>query len=248
MIYEALDPDDAGRELEWLIEADPHGAWTGFDVPVGEESVWLLHAMYELPGFPQLSVDDFTHRSDYPEGEVGDALAEMTGTNISDGLVGEPGPDWSRLRWVDAMTTTFREQPNPPSFRWLNNVTAAGVQGPPMGSMDINTLVGVSAALAQQSPGQLIFAHFADGSSWSARQIDPCFGDGPVVVKVRPEHLVDLPFASSPSNIWPADRSWIVYTDYDLSGTFVSGPAELIARLEASPDLEVIRWTSPETT
>ena len=129
MIYQPLGTDEANREIEWLVEADPDGVMTGFDVTVGEESVWLLHAMYELPGFPDLSVDDFSDRSDFPEGEVGDVLAQTTGTNIPDGLVGAPGPDWRRLKWADAMATPFSQQSYPPSFRWLRNVTAAGVQG-----------------------------------------------------------------------------------------------------------------------
>ena len=40
-------------------------------------------------------------------------------------------------------------------------------------------------------------------------------------------------------NIWPAAREWFVYTDWDGWGTKVSGPAELIERLAADPELEV---------
>lgn len=39
---------------------------------------------------------------------------------------------------------------------------------------------------------------------------------------------------------WPADRSWFVYGDVDLSCTYVAGPAELIDALLASADLEAI--------
>lgn len=46
----------------------------------------------------------------------------------------------------------------------------------------------------------------------------------------------------TPSNSWPADRSWLVYTDRDLQGTKVSGSCELIAALEADERLETIRW------
>jgi hypothetical protein len=47
--------------------------------------------------------------------------------------------------------------------------------------------------------------------------------------------------SGSPSNFWPADRSWFVYTDWDLWGTKVSGAAPLVERLENDPELEVIR-------
>ena len=49
--------------------------------------------------------------------------------------------------------------------------------------------------------------------------------------------------AFSPANIWPEDRSWFIYTDYDLWATRVSGSADLIARIENDPDLETIRWS-----
>jgi hypothetical protein len=46
--------------------------------------------------------------------------------------------------------------------------------------------------------------------------------------------------AGSPSNIWPDDRSWFVYSNYDLSGTRVSGSAELVASVVADSELETI--------
>jgi len=44
----------------------------------------------------------------------------------------------------------------------------------------------------------------------------------------------------SPSNFWPADQSWFVYTDWDLQGTKVSGSAALIAALVEDLRLETI--------
>ena len=46
----------------------------------------------------------------------------------------------------------------------------------------------------------------------------------------------------SPSNIWPDDRSWFVYTDWDLSGTRVSGSEELVASIVADQRLESISY------
>jgi len=44
----------------------------------------------------------------------------------------------------------------------------------------------------------------------------------------------------SPSNIWPVDRSWFVYTDADLWGTKISGSHELISCLVADDELETV--------
>ena len=50
---------------------------------------------------------------------------------------------------------------------------------------------------------------------------------------------------AAPNNIWPADRSWMVFTDYDLWATKVSGSHALIADLLNEPELEAIQtvWT-----
>jgi len=45
----------------------------------------------------------------------------------------------------------------------------------------------------------------------------------------------------TPGNIWPEDRSWLVYTDYDLLGTKVSSSTHLVERLESDPELETLR-------
>lgn len=47
---------------------------------------------------------------------------------------------------------------------------------------------------------------------------------------------------STPSNWWPLDESWMVYTDWDLWATKVSGPSELITSIESDQDLECTRW------
>ncbi|MFI0960568.1 hypothetical protein ACH4S8_03960 [Streptomyces sp. NPDC021080] len=50
----------------------------------------------------------------------------------------------------------------------------------------------------------------------------------------------------TPSNLWPADRSWAVFTDYDLWATKVSGPRPLVEALLADTEIEAVRlpWTS----
>ncbi|MGK5559148.1 hypothetical protein ACSNOI_46885, partial [Actinomadura kijaniata] len=59
--------------------------------------------------------------------------------------------------------------------------------------------------------------------------------------------LYDHPAVNScPSNLWAEDRSWVVYCDWDLWGTKVSGPTPLVEDLLADPELEALRlpWTS----
>jgi hypothetical protein len=70
----------------------------------------------------------------------------------------------------------------------------------------------------------------------------PPLRDGPRMFtghldEVQP--LVD-DFGYTPNNIWPADRSWLVYTDHDLSATRVSGSAELITALTTADGLDAV--------
>lgn len=59
--------------------------------------------------------------------------------------------------------------------------------------------------------------------------------------------LYDNPEADfTPSNLWAEDRSWVVYTDYDLWATKVSGPEHLVEALLRDPEIEAVRlpWTT----
>jgi hypothetical protein len=45
----------------------------------------------------------------------------------------------------------------------------------------------------------------------------------------------------TPNDIWPADDSWLVYTDYDLWATRGGGSAALIDALCADHNLDTVR-------
>ncbi|RPF22548.1 hypothetical protein [Myceligenerans xiligouense] len=49
----------------------------------------------------------------------------------------------------------------------------------------------------------------------------------------------------SPSNWWPVDRSWFVWTDYDLTATRVSGSRNLIDQVRSHTALETLDWRGP---
>jgi hypothetical protein len=52
----------------------------------------------------------------------------------------------------------------------------------------------------------------------------------------------------TPTNWWSADASWMVYTDWDLWATKVSGPPALIASIESDARLECIHWSKAQLT
>ena len=45
----------------------------------------------------------------------------------------------------------------------------------------------------------------------------------------------------SPANLWPADRTWLTFSDWDLCGTRVAGPPALVAVVEADELFETLR-------
>ena len=91
---------------------------------------------------------------------------------------------------------------------------------PTEGSLDEDSLHALMDVLARHtSPAALGFCDFYFGC--------PPLRDGPrmftgPVNDVR--SLVDE-LGYSPNNIWPADRSWLVYTDHDLSATGSGSPS-----------------------
>lgn len=111
---------------------------------------------------------------------------------------------------------------------------------PEEGSLDSGQflrLVGHVAAVSARGGDEQCFAYYADMKALEAEED-----------VVYPGRVADLPtlverddVAGTPSNIWPMDRSWLVYTDYDLWGTKVSGSADLIERLTADSELETVR-------
>jgi hypothetical protein len=46
--------------------------------------------------------------------------------------------------------------------------------------------------------------------------------------------------APGPEFVWPADRSWILNTDYDLDSTYVACDEDLAEAILADPTLEAL--------
>ena len=46
--------------------------------------------------------------------------------------------------------------------------------------------------------------------------------------------------SGAPTNVWPEDRAWFVYADWDLWATKVSGSPSLIDALRADTILETV--------
>jgi hypothetical protein len=88
-----------------------------------------------------------------------------------------------------------------------------------------------------QTPVMCFFAPLATGEDTF---------DKPLVVTHSLDGLAKLydwdAVHGPPGNVWPLDRSWFVYTDWDLSGTRVGGSPDLVASVVADSQLETVSY------
>ncbi|MQY02481.1 hypothetical protein [Actinomadura macrotermitis] len=253
----------SGEAVNWLNELDPEHCYSGFEPPRRPDAAWLLHAMYVWQDGLVTTTHDDVYRTFRAAGlaetgpggepEVGELLegSVVTGTEL--GRSGHPGEGWRRLRWAE-LARGFGEPVVPegeaPGNRCLRQAHPTGswsaaIEPPAEGCLDRESWHRLMALLARHSPDgadtvclayycPLVTADWDDNTVLSGRLMD------------APE-LYDHPEMSScPSNLWAADRSWVVYCDWDLWGTKVVGPVALIEAMLADPGLECLRlpWTS----
>ncbi|MCP3877319.1 MAG: hypothetical protein GY701_02830 [Sulfitobacter sp.] len=248
-------PLDFNEETAWLGGAASGGAVTGFDQDGWEASVWIAHAMFELPGMDVDYTHDDAHRArlaagvEQPHiiGEVNlDDVSTVTGGQL--GLVGRPSTEWVRVRWAELavrLGASLDDQEFPPCFEWFPYRSwPAAMEPPPEGSLDELSLHALIPHLAAAGPSDECVAAYGLVAAGALEEATRCFR-GPIG---RVQELIDRNEwrIGTPSNIWPLDRSWFVYTDWDLWGTKVSGSQALIDQLITDPDLETLVWSRPD--
>ncbi|WP_246039519.1 hypothetical protein [Glycomyces buryatensis] len=219
------------RELGWLVDVCGQEV-TGFGPPPYPAGLWILHAMYEAETEALAA-----HRRAQDEDEADKS-----------GWPADPGPGWRRLRWHELAERTgdplvaqhVAPQYRVPSFRAFPSVRQGDglwetIRWPDWGSLDRESFRCLADILQRFSgPDLVAYAH-------------PAFlRDPQASPRVFRGHLRDLEALEQldvhygPANIWPVDRSWLVYTDWDLSGTKVYGPPELLTMIEEDEFLETV--------
>jgi hypothetical protein len=252
---ERLSPEAAELAAEWLEAACPHGSLTGYDVGGWPANLWVVHAMYETKQLPGGLTHDDVGRMERaaragteppPEpGSVEKVLEELLeeswliGSAL--GASAAPGNGWERLFW-DELGRRLNHDPwaldAPPCFRSFPYKSwPANIRPPAEGSLDREQAAGLVEHLAAVS---------LDGAQ------TPCFAlfaglpvsefDAKVVYTGELGDLLGLydEREFGPANLWPEDKAWLTYSDYDLWGTRVDGSDELVALLRADPELETI--------
>jgi hypothetical protein len=229
------------RELGWLIEACGAEEVTGFGPPPYPEGLWILHAMYEVGP----DGDESLYRSANDEDEDDD----------EPGWPADPGPGWRRLRWHELSERTgdpvvaqhVKPRHRVPSFRAFPSVKQGvelweRIRWADWGGMDREGFRSLASILSRFSgPKTVVFAHPAPCRDISAglRVFQGRIGDLEALEQLDPYY--------GPANLWPADRSWLLFADWDLAGTKVYGPPELLTMIEEDEFLETVRLPLPSS-
>jgi hypothetical protein len=239
----------AEPEIAWLVAREKgHGRAVGFgDAADWEASVWLLHAMYENDELLSDTSHDEARRAGLAADLVEpimvngvnlDELTTTTGAGL--GRSDWPGPGWARLKWADLAarikTDPFDVAPSHRSFVFPTGSWPVNIRPPAAGSLDREQFSRLCHHLTELYGGDLaVFAFYGllamrDWSELlftaSLRELGSLYDDPAV--------------SGSPSNIWPIDRAWFVYTNHDLSGTRVSGSRNLIDVLRADETIDTV--------
>jgi hypothetical protein len=136
----------------------------------------------------------------------------------------------------------FHPEFNPSSFRKVFKTGSwpRYLFGPAEGTLDRKSCDALICLLKPFSRSQATYFRFSDY----------LMNDLPHLYR---GHLDDLPafltkphFGGTPECWWPEDRSWCVFTDWDLTFTLIGGSQRLVASCLAHPTLECIE-VSPDT-
>ena len=242
-------------ELSWLSDRPKAESVTGFDAEGWEASIWVLHAMYENVSLPAGVTHNDEHQAGLASGLIQPTI--INGTNLDDvttvtgaslGYRARPDASCRRTRWSDyaarrGSALIAADQSVPPCYRWFPvGSWPVSIDPPPVGSLDEESLTALLDVVAEQSDHGHDTQCFAFYGSLPSGDFDhPTLLTGPLIEVTRLVVGEDA-HQSTPSNIWPDDRSWFVWTDWDLSGTKVSGSKALIDAIRHRSELETITW------
>ncbi|MEV5510125.1 hypothetical protein [Streptomyces orinoci] len=250
----------SSTETEWLVELCKDEGTTGFPPPGMPDAAWVLNAMYEHQQGPGLVSHHEVRQAGLADGSIepdsfhGIDLEVGTVTGGRLGRAEHPGPGWRRLRWAELARRTgdpvvkegyWPSRRSVPDGRMEDRSWPVSIVPPTEGSLDRETwnrLIEILQEYSPAGPDTRCLAYYNPlmmGDFDNLHVLSGRLGDA------RALYDMDEP-DFSPSNLWPEDRSWIVYTDYDLWGTKVVGPTALLDTLVGDTEIEAVRlpWAS----
>lgn len=169
---------------------------------------------------------------------------------LSDGLLvgrwsGVEESESARVPWrtlSERYGLLFHPEFNPESFRkaFENGSWPRYLLGPAEGTLDRKTSETLISVFGPFNQEQTVYFRFSDYLVNDQPHLYT--GD----LNELTSFLAKPQFGGTPECWWPQDRSWCVYTDWDLTFTLIAGSRELVDGCLAHPLLECIEVT-PET-
>ena len=222
--------DAIADDIAWLesLGASANGGWEPRSGAF-EDDIWVLHPMYE-------NITPNVKRGATPGARVlWGELWRRNGVTLGEGMVHPPG-----IMWIVGPGAEFQK----------DGVFAhENLYEPEEGTLDSETLAQLVPRLPEGSgPIHAVWDVLAAARVPRGAVRSDVYEH--IGVHATLDQILDVTappggWLHTPSNFWPEDRSWLVFTDYDLWATRVYGTAELIASLEEAPDLETLRWSPP---
>ncbi|MEU8185381.1 hypothetical protein AB0B85_27825 [Micromonospora sp. NPDC049044] len=242
--------EDPAALLAWLAGRPEHETHTGYAPAGWGASTWILHAMYENASHAGRGTHHEVRRRGLESGDLAPLI--VGGVDLDDGTIDtgtplgfvvRPGSAWRRVLWSQ-QPGQAPDPRYPPCHRWFPHQSwPVAVQPPPEGSLDEESLTALLDTLCRHSvdgSGTDCVAFFASLPANDYDHVHVWRGPLSAVPELLEERGGSYLF--SPTNLWPTDRSWFVWTDYDLQGTRVSGPTPLIEAVRSNPVLETVDW------
>ena len=232
----------------WLPE-EPNQAWCGFDPGGWPASCWILHAMYETDSLPDGLTHDDVWRieeaaaSPATRPEAGRRIRELLDRGT---LVGTPGGKsarpqgpWTRLLWGELIERfaidPFADGRLPSYSSFPFRSWPISVRAPAEGALDREQYRQLLQLLAEFSAYGLETSCIVRyGPCWDMERPHTFQG----TIRDAIGQYDDPSQRGAPNNVWPEDKSWFIYTDYDLLATKVSGDDALVAAIRQDDELE----------
>jgi hypothetical protein len=243
--------DDPGL-VAWLEGSGD--SLTGYDAVGWEANAWILHAMYDASSFPASLSHDDVYRIERAAGTivpddldvfVEELVPEAILTGRWSGRSEHPGPPWERLLWRDLARRlgidSFSGARMPLPARFGYRSWPASIEPPAEGSLDHEQFLRLLAHLEAHEPAgssARCYALYAAATSGVGEEAIYAGELGGLASLDDDDDEEDIPGA--PTDLWPPDRSWLVYTGFDVCATRVGGSRERIERALDDPELETV--------
>lgn len=249
-----IDSERKASWRSWLVDlSSGDDGVTGFDSVGWEASTWVLHFMYAAPERDGGLTHDDVHRAALRRGLVAPLIVGTMNIDEVSTVVGNslgmstPSPGGLRLLWralAERLSISLGASEFPPCFRWFPYKSwPANLLPPDEGSLDsacLDALVEQLVLFSSAGRSTRCVAYYSPLASGG--NFDDVWMEEVDLGNVA--NLVDRAHGriGTPSNLWPLDRSWMMFTDWDLWGTKVNGPRELIDAIQSAVGLECFDW------